>query len=80
MSLLNPSEPLWLPNGSVRAILALLVVVSTILFNGIRIIQGDVPDATTVGLAGMVLGYYFAKRDGDAAADLPLQEPLVDED
>lgn len=80
---MNSSEPLGLPRGSVRAILALAIVGSTIVFNGIAMVTGGTPDATTVGLAGMVVGYYFAKRDGDgtiAGDDEPLGDPAIGDD
>lgn len=75
---MNPTQPLGLPAGSVRAILALLIVGSTIVFNGIAMLTGNPTDPMTVGLAGMVVGYYFAKR-GDDPADEYVPAP-VDED
>lgn len=48
--LLDVSKPLWLPEGSVRALLALLVVGS--------FIAGLVP----IEVATLVLGFYFGSR------------------
>jgi len=61
--LLNPNEPLWLPRGTVRAIIALFTVIAVTSF---LILQGG--DAATTALAatlGVVIGYYFAKRDAE---------------
>lgn len=65
---MNPNEPLGLPRGSVRAILALVLVVSVIAFNAIAMLTGTQPDQATIGLAGMVVGYYFGKRDTEPEA------------
>ncbi len=47
--MLNKDQPLWLPPGSVRALLALSVVGA--------FIAGELP----VEVATVVLGFYFAK-------------------
>lgn len=78
---MNRNEPLGLPRGSVRAILALLLVGSTIVFNGAAIVTGGAPDPTTIGLTGMVVGYYFARRDVDGQTaggdDEALGDPAI---
>lgn len=54
------NSPLNLPIGSVRAILALLLVSSV----AIPVTFGrDVPESA-LGLAGVVIGFYFRLRDG----------------
>ena len=50
MSLLSPEHPLWLPEGSVRAVLALAVVAA--YFAGV----------VTDEIALLVLAFYFAAR------------------
>lgn len=51
--LFNSENPLWLPKGSVRALLALGIVGAYI--------GGLLTDDT---ILGMVLGFYFAKAQG----------------
>jgi len=47
----DPKQPLWLPPGSVRALLALSLVGALIAF-----------DPTKIGeLAAVAVGFYFAK-------------------
>lgn len=65
---MNKNEPLGLPRGSVRAILAIMIVGSTVI--GFTI--GTAVDQALVGIAGAVVGYYFAARgaeDGEPASD-----------
>jgi len=50
--------PLGLPEGSVRAILAIVVIVSTLVY--VLIYKQFIGELTT--LAGLVLGYYFGSR------------------
>jgi len=59
----NPQEPLWLPKGSVRAILALFVVITVV---GFLIATGGQEALTAlVGIVGVVIGWYFGKRDSE---------------
>lgn len=67
---MNKNEPLGLPRGSVRAILALLLVASLIVFTGVSMVTGAAAPEALWGLGGMVVGYYFAKR-GDESEALP---------
>lgn len=60
--LLLKDQPLYLPQGSIRSILALAVVAAFIL--------GTVP----IEVATLVLGFYFAARQGDSARDAELAE------
>jgi hypothetical protein len=55
----NNLFPLWLPKGSVRALIALGVVASTIL---IAITQQSVPEVLGT-LAGVVVTFYFKDRE-----------------
>ena len=57
----NSKEPLWLPKGSVRAIIALAVVGAGI---GMFAIKGNIPEAL-VGIIGMIVGFYFGKKAGE---------------
>jgi hypothetical protein len=62
--MLDPEEPLWLPRGSVRAILALFVTIVGIGF----LIAADMAEPI-IGFVGLALGYYFAKRDAEQPVD-----------
>jgi uncharacterized membrane protein YccC len=53
----NSEQPLWLPRGSVRAILALILVLAAVV--GILLKIGDIQ--ILVALIGPVVGFYFAK-------------------
>ena len=57
----NNKNPLWLPVGSVRAIIALTVVGAGV---GMFIAKGNVPEAL-VGIIGLVIGFYFGKKAGE---------------
>jgi len=52
--------PLWMPEGSVRAILALIVVAFSMLTIAK---EGDIPQSL-LGILGMVMGFYFGVRKG----------------
>ena len=51
--------PLWMPEGSVRAVLALLAVLGAVVATMMGLEKSDV----LIGLAGPVLGYYFGRRE-----------------
>lgn len=51
-------EPLGLPRGSVRAILAIMIVAATLYMVAAT---GVMPQALT-GMAGVVVGWYFGAR------------------
>ena len=55
---MNPNEPLGLPRGSVRAILALMVVGTMCALS----IVGRLDVAILAGLGGMALNAYFEQR------------------
>lgn len=59
----NPRQPLGLPQGSVRAILALLVItpVTFISLKSGVTFTGD----QVVGLAALVMTAYFVQKAGD---------------
>lgn len=53
-------NPLWLPEGSVRAIMAIGLTGAVI---ALAVLGREPPDALTT-VAGMVLGYYFGVKKG----------------
>lgn len=61
MSTFNPKEPLWLPRGSIRGLIALVDTVSIVamVFLGI-----DVPD-WFAGQWATVIAFYFAGRSAN---------------
>lgn len=59
------NQPLWLPEGSVRAIIALFVTISTIAF--LISVGGEVAIAALAGTLGSVITFYFMKRDADTS-------------
>lgn len=69
-------EPLSLPRGSVRAVLALMLtgVCSFLWATG-----QPVPAELLVTTSGVV-AYYFATRDGELPAEQELPEPFVADD
>jgi len=56
----NGSEPLWMPPGSVRAIIALMFSVAVIVAVGANA-DSNILD-TLIPLATFVLGQYFGTR------------------
>lgn len=62
-----------------RDVLAVLIVGAALVFNGISLITGKPLDPTTVGLAGVVVGYYF-RSPTEVAKEAPLPEPYTGED
>lgn len=56
-----------------KDVIAVLVVASTLLFNGISLVTGKPLDAATMTLAGAVVGHYFQKPSG---SDIPRPDPL----
>jgi hypothetical protein len=58
--MLSNKTPLWMPNGSVRAILALLIVtpVTIIALKSGVVLTGD----QVVGLASLILTAYFVAK------------------
>lgn len=56
-------EPLGLPKGSVRAILALFSVVAIITAYIVSIFTGFNFPAELLAVAGLILGYYFGTRE-----------------
>ena len=68
--MLRNDQPLFLPPGSVRSILALLLVVGFLV--------GLVPEDITI----LVLGFYFITREGvnESTKEAPEFVSLVEED
>ena len=59
--------PLGVPRGSIRAVLAIIIVFGSIAFLAISMLKGDeykFPDALT-GILGAILGFYFGKGNSD---------------
>lgn len=56
----DETQPLWLPAGSVRAVLALVVIGGAIVM---QVAVGAVPEWLQP-LAGAAFGYYFGARGG----------------
>jgi hypothetical protein len=78
----NPNEPLGLPRGSVRALLALIVVTPAVAVNSILLATGGAFNAESTILAAGVLFYYFGSRSAApiAPADEPLPAPATGDD
>lgn len=57
---MNPREPLWLPRGSIRALLAFAVVLplTVILLRSNISLSAD----QAVGLASLILSAYFIQK------------------
>jgi hypothetical protein len=56
----KPTSPLWLPEGSVRGLIALSLVLGCIvLFSW----KGAIPEALATAL-GLVIREYFSSREG----------------
>ncbi len=53
--------PLGLPAGSVRALLALIIVAATLIY---YCLWRDIPQAL-LGVLGVVIGYYFGSRSAN---------------
>lgn len=58
----DPTQPLWLPKGSVRAILALALVTAVIAGFGGDVIQT---------LATAVIAFYFGAKVGSESPETP---------
>ena len=57
---MNTHPPLWMPKGSVRAILALIIVIGYVLLLAVE----SWPDMP-VEIVMAVLGFYFLERKGN---------------
>lgn len=56
----DKASPLWLPPGSVRSILAIIIVLTTMAL----FVTGNAPDGL-VAIAGAIVGWYFNKTGAD---------------
>ena len=74
--LYNAKEPLFLPAGSVRAILAIMIIPPVVLASVALMILMFVQNQFTIslsilsgltGLAGSIVGYYFGSKAADKA-------------
>jgi hypothetical protein len=74
--MIDPTQPLWLPKGSVRAILALLVVVPAAIIalsSGITFTSDQI-----IGLVSLILTAYFVQKSSQnngISSDLLPTEP-----
>ena len=57
----NNKNPLWMPKGSVRAVIGLCI---TIGFLGYTFMSGQVSPEVLTGIVGMVIGFYFGAKTG----------------
>lgn len=59
------TQPLWLPKGSVRAILALVIVVpiAAVLLRSNIVFSAD----QAIGLASLILAAYFVQKAGSSS-------------
>ena len=60
--MLKPNQPLWLPEGSVRAIIALSLVFALIY---LMVTKAEVPEWITPVITALI-GFYFAGRENRA--------------
>lgn len=60
-----------------RDVLAVLIVGAALVFNGVSLLTGKPLDPTTVGLAGVVVGYYFRTPTNSESASTADDEPLA---
>lgn len=68
---MDPKQPLWMPRGSVRALLALVVVIATVFLIGSLALSGALEPKEAalmlVGLATLILNAYFlSRKDGSS--------------
>jgi hypothetical protein len=61
MPMLDPRYPLWLPKGSIRGVLALLIVV----FGGGYLITAGATEAV-IAIVSTVATFYFVERGREA--------------
>lgn len=63
----DPKQPLWMPKGSVRAIIALLIIipVTVLALTSNIAINAD----QFVGLVTMIIGAYFVQKAGARGTD-----------
>jgi len=72
----NSGEPLGLPKGTVRGVIALAFAGTLIQ----QVVIGAIEPITFIGVAGPFLGYYVATRPNEPAAqEPPLAPPSVAE-
>ena len=55
---MNQNEPLGLPKGSVRAILAIIMILTICILVSLQLVVSDV----MWGLAGTIIGFYFGQK------------------
>lgn len=71
--MLNRSEPLGLPRGSIRGLIALML---TLTFC-VSVFTGQALNDTLVAILGVVITFYFVKRDKETDG-VPVEDPLAD--
>ena len=55
---MNEDEPLGLPKGSVRALIALALVITMCVIAGVK---NEIPNEI-LGIVGIIIGFYFGVR------------------
>lgn len=65
MSFFDKNNPLGLPKGSIRGLLALFITG----FSFYYFINHGLFPSDLLGINGFVLGYYFTKRDSDESKE-----------
>lgn len=77
----NPNEPLGLPRGSVRAMLALIVTLAMIVLAAVKTDINQILAGGISGAFGTIIGLYFGERKGepgssDQIVTTPQRDPL----
>lgn len=69
-------SPAGLPEGSIRATIALLIVTISLFFMGLSIVVPDAPDIPQAlsGLLGTVIGFYFGSRKPGGEGETAIQQ------
>ena len=62
---LNPENPLWLPEGSIRAGITIVLVTSVIVC---AVLGREIPE-TLQNFTGIALAYYYATRQSRNNSD-----------
>lgn len=65
--MLDPKQPLWMPKGSVRAVIALLIIIPVTVLALTSDIKMNADQF--VGLVTMIIGAYFVQKAGVRGGD-----------
>jgi multisubunit Na+/H+ antiporter MnhG subunit len=69
---MNTDEPFGLPNGTIRAIIALAMTVTLVE----QVLVGAIDDVAFLAIAGPFLGYYIAQRGIESSNRPPTEDTL----